>query len=140
MPRGLVRRAVLEALRREGVETGELSVTFVGDDEITKLHRRYLDIAAATDVLSFRLYADGEDPVGDIYVGHAQALRQASEAGADSDEELTRLAVHGTLHVVGYDHPDGSERRESEMYLRQEKALSAVIGRPSATSGAGARR
>ncbi|MCY3808261.1 MAG: rRNA maturation RNase YbeY [Gemmatimonadetes bacterium] len=133
VPRELVRRAVLEALYREGVEAGELSVTFVGDGEISEMHARYLDSHTPTDVLSFRLHGEGEDPLGDVYVGHAQAMRQADEAGVEADEELARLAVHGVLHVLGYEHPEGPERTASEMYARQEGALAAAVDGMAAT-------
>ena len=118
-----VKRAVQETLRREGVSRGELSVTFVDDMRMAELHGLYLGRPEVTDVLSFALHGDGEDPVGDIYVGHAQALRQAADAGAGADEEMARLAVHGVLHVLGYDHPEGPERDDCEMYRVQEDVL-----------------
>ena len=123
VPHDLVERALREALRREGVSSAELSVSFVTDAEIASLHGRYLGREEPTDVLSFALHGDGEDPLGDIYVGHAQALRQAAGAGVAPGEELARLAVHGALHVLGYDHPTGPERQASEMFHKQEKAL-----------------
>ena len=123
VPRERVDRALREILRREGVRRAELSVSFVDDDEISRLHARYLGCAGPTDVISFALHGGDEDPLGDIYVGHAQALRQAAEAGAAPAEELTRLAVHGALHVLGYDHPDGPERQHCEMYRVQEEVL-----------------
>ena len=127
VPRRLVDRALRETLRREGVVRAELSVTFVGDAEIERLHDRYLGRRGATDVLSFALHEAGDDPLGDVYVGHDQALRQAADAGATPAEELTRLAVHGALHVLGHDHPEGSERQDCEMFRRQEEVLSAVV-------------
>lgn len=128
VPRDLLDRALREACRREGVTTAELSVSFVTDGEIASLHRRYLGRDEITDVLSFALHGDGEDPLGDVYVGHAQALRQAAEAEAPPDEELARLTVHGALHVLGYDHPDGPERLASEMFHKQEGIVRAVCG------------
>lgn len=127
VPRELVDRALRETLRREGVRRAELSVSFVDDEEISRLHERHLGRADLTDVISFALHGEDEDPFGDVYVGHPQALRQAAEAGASPDEELTRLAVHGTLHVLGYDHPDGPERRSCEMYRVQEEVLRRVV-------------
>lgn len=123
VPRGRVKRAVRETLRREGVSGGEFSVTFLDDTGMAELHRRYLGCSDATDVLSFALHGTGEDPLGDIYVGHGQALRQAADEGVDAEEEMTRLAVHGALHVLGYDHPRGPERDSCEMYRVQEGVL-----------------
>ncbi|MDE2975243.1 MAG: rRNA maturation RNase YbeY [Gemmatimonadota bacterium] len=131
VPRRRVERAVRETLRREGVSRGELSVTFVDDARMAELNGRYLGSPEATDVLSFSLHGDGEDPVGDVYVGHARALRQAEEEGVGAGEEMTRLAVHGVLHVLGYDHPDGRERERCEMFRVQEDVLRGL-----ATGGA----
>ena len=128
VPRRRVERAVRETIRREGVSRGELSVTFVDDARMTELNGRYLGRPEVTDVLSFALHGNGEDPVGDVYIGHPQALRQAADAGVGGDEEMTRLAVHGVLHVLGYDHPEGPERRKCEMYRLQEDVLRGLAG------------
>ena len=129
VPRGLVDRALRETFRREGVSSAELSVTFVSDTEIARLHGRYLGSPHVTDVLSFALHGDGEEPLGDVYVGHGQAVRQAAEAGAAPEEELARLAVHGALHVLGYDHPEGEGRADCEMFRVQEAVIRRVSGR-----------
>ena len=126
MPRERIRRALGETLRREGRTRAELSVTFVADAEMAGMHERYLGRPGVTDVLSFALHEDGEDPLGDVYVGLAQARRQAADAGAEPEEELVRLAVHGALHVLGYDHPDGPERTASEMFRVQEEVTKAT--------------
>lgn len=116
-------RALRETARREGVARADLSVAYLGDAEIAALHERHLGRAGPTDVLAFALHDDGEDPVGDIYVGHDQALRQAAEAGAEPGEEMVRLAVHGALHVLGHDHPAGPERDECRMFRAQEEIV-----------------
>lgn len=128
-----VERALRETMRHQGVDRAELSVTFLADPEITDLHRRYLNRGVPADVLSFALHEDGEDPVGDIYVGCEQAVRQAAEAGSGSGEELVRLAVHGALHVLGHDHPAGPERLESEMFLAQEAIMKGLEPASSGT-------
>lgn len=127
LPEEAVERAVRAALRAEGHAEGEVSVAFLDDAEITSLNREYLDHDRPTDVISFALHGEGEPPLGDVYVGVEQALRQAEELGVDPREELLRLAVHGTLHVLGYDHPEGEERVESEMFRRQEEILRSVL-------------
>ena len=128
-----IEAAVRHVLRAEGVAEGEVSVALVGDDEITSLNRQWLDHDWATDVISFNLNGPGEPPLGDVYLGVEQAARQAAELGADPGEELLRLAVHGTLHVLGYEHPEGADRADSEMFRRQEALL-----RESLSGGAGA--
>ncbi|HEV2147511.1 MAG TPA: rRNA maturation RNase YbeY [Longimicrobiaceae bacterium] len=122
-----VERAVRATLRAEGHAAAEVSVAFLGDAEITELNREYLGHDRPTDVISFALHGEGEPVLGDVYVGLDQALRQAGELGVDAAEELLRLAVHGTLHVVGHDHPEGEERAGSEMFRRQEEILRELL-------------
>ena len=123
VPTRLVEQALREAARRERIAGARFSVTYLGDAEIAALHERHLGRSDPTDVLSFALHDDGEDPLGDIYVGHDQALRQAAEVGAEPSEEMVRLAVHGALHVLGHDHPSGTERNECEMFRVQEEIV-----------------
>lgn len=116
-------QAAQAALLHEGVRSGELSITLLDDDEMRELNARFLEHDSVTDVIAFPLYADGERPVGDIYIGFPQVDRQAAEHGIDRADELARVTVHGTLHVLGYDHPAGIERLDSEMWRVQETIL-----------------
>ena len=122
-----VEAAVRHVLRAEGVDAGEISVALVGDAEIAALNQRYLQHEGPTDVLSFHLHDRGEPPLGDVYVGVDQAARQAAGFGATAADEVLRLAVHGTLHVLGYDHPAGADRAQSPMFLRQEALLAELL-------------
>ena len=119
-----VERAVKAVLDAEGVAEGELSVAFVSDEEIAALNERFLAHEGPTDVISFPLHLPGGPPLGDIYIGAEQAARQAP---GPVREEILRLAVHGTLHILGYEHPEGAEREGSPMYLRQEELLAAFL-------------
>lgn len=108
----------------------ELSVTLLDDDGIRALNRDYLGHDRPTDVIAFAL--GGADPlVGDVYLGVEQARRQADELGIPVEEELLRLTIHGTLHVLGHDHPEGEERDQSPMFALQERILGALLGRAS---------
>jgi len=128
-----VEAAVRHVLRAEGVDAAEISVALVGDGEIAALNEQYLAHEGPTDVISFHLHDRGEPPLGDVYVGVDQAARQADGFGATAAEEVLRLAVHGTLHVLGYDHPAGADRAESEMFRRQEALLAEFLsGGPGA--------
>lgn len=129
LPLEEVERAVREVLRAEGVGAAELSVILLTDREIAEMNERYLSHEGPTDVISFPLHPEGGAPLGDVYVGAEQAARQAAELGIPAREEVLRLAVHGTLHVLGYDHPEGDGREASEMYRRQEELLAAILGR-----------
>jgi probable rRNA maturation factor len=125
--RRLLTRAARAALRHSRAGDAEISVTLLADAEIAALNAEFLAHDGPTDVLSFPLYAGEEDPVGDIYVGLEQARRQAAANGVALDEELVRLTVHGVLHVLGYDHPDGDARLESEMWAVQEAIVARVM-------------
>lgn len=124
-PQTVMHRAVRMTLEREGVPGGEISVTLLGDEAMRQLNRSYLAKDRPTDVISFSL-GDAELPVGDIYIGVPQARRQAEELGVDLTEELVRLAVHGTLHALGWNHPEGPERVDSPMFRRQEELVRSV--------------
>ncbi|MEX2284622.1 MAG: rRNA maturation RNase YbeY [Gemmatimonadota bacterium] len=121
--------AVREALDQEGVDRAAISITLLSDAEIAQLNHQYLQHEGPTDVLSFPLYEKGEPPVGDIYIGYEQAKRQSSDLAVPLDTELARLAIHGTLHVLGYVHPDDGAREQSEMWQRQEEILRAFLRR-----------
>jgi probable rRNA maturation factor len=118
-----VEAAVRHVLRAEGVASAEISVALVSDAEIAALNQEYLGHEGPTDVICFALHEPGEPPLGDVYVGVEQAVRQASEFAATPADEVLRLAIHGTLHVLGWEHPEGAGRTESEMFARQEELL-----------------
>jgi len=122
-----IRRAALAAADAMDVTEAELSFTLLGDDAIAGLNRRFLSHDGPTDVLSFPLFEKGEMPVGDVYIGVEQAVRQANAHGIPLTEELARLAIHGTLHVLGMDHPDDESRESSEMWIAQERILDLVM-------------
>jgi probable rRNA maturation factor len=126
--RRLLRKAVRAGLRHENVDAGEISVTLLDNAEIADMNASFLQHEGPTDVISFPLYEDDEDVVGDIYIGFDVARRQALATGITLEEELVRLAVHGTLHVLGYDHPEDEERLESEMWEVQERLVGKVLG------------
>ena len=122
----LLRRAVRAALA--DVADAEVSLTLLDDDGIAALNQQWLKHDGPTDVISFPLYEPGESVVGDVYVGFDQVVRQARENDAPVREELARVAIHGTLHVLGYDHPDGRARLRSKMWKRQERIVREVMG------------
>ncbi|MDV2683124.1 rRNA maturation RNase YbeY [Alkalihalophilus lindianensis] len=112
----------------------ELSITFVDEKRIQEINKEYREKDAPTDVISFALNdeVDGEmdlvmegmpNALGDIIISVAHISRQAEEYGHSFDRELGFLAVHGFLHLLGYDHM--SEEDEKAMFSRQEEILSA---------------
>ena len=97
------------------------------DDSIRELNLTYLGKNAPTDVISFALHEGDEPVLGDVYVGYEQAAIQAAEAAISVEEELARLSIHGTLHVLGYDHPDTEARSSSEMFVLQERLVRKLL-------------
>jgi probable rRNA maturation factor len=102
-----------QTLDAEGAGPVELSLSLVSEGEMTELHRRYLDEAGPTDVLSFTM--DEEGLLGDVVICPAVASAQRE----DLEAELRLLLVHGILHLLGYDHQQEAERRA--MWERQER-------------------
>ncbi|MDX2380167.1 MAG: rRNA maturation RNase YbeY [Acidimicrobiia bacterium] len=100
------------AMDVEGV-TGELTLTFVGREEITTLNAEHMGKADPTDVLSFPLDDEPTPGVptllGDIVVSPAIALQQFVDHAGTLDDELALLVIHGVLHVLGHDHADPAE-------------------------------
>lgn len=123
--RGVVERAARATAADRGVEDGELSLTLLDDEAMTTLNRDWLDRDRPTDVLAFALHGPDEPPVGDIYLGIERAAEQAAEQGETPARELARLAVHGTLHVLGFDHPE-ADRESSEMWQVQERIVAGL--------------
>lgn len=124
-----VRRAATATLRAEKVSDAMLSITFVGRAGISRLNRRYLGHEGATDVISFGLERVGKrDAVlGDIYICVEVARENARRQRIAAGEELLRLVVHGTLHILGHDHPTGATRTTSPMWQRQERILARIL-------------
>jgi len=115
-------------LRAEGVRDAVLSLTFVGRRRIRSLNRRYLGRDRETDVIAFALPGAPGPLVGDVYCSPDAAARAARRFGVSAREELRRLVVHGVLHVLGLDHPEGPGRTRGAMWARQEQ----LLGRGSA--------
>jgi probable rRNA maturation factor len=114
--------AVPEVAARLPGGAWELAIRISGERELRRLNRRFLGEDHATDVLSF---PSGERApgayLGDIVISWPAVTRQAGEFGHAEDSELALLAVHGFLHILGWDH--SSAREESEMNRLTLEAL-----------------
>ncbi|MHC5251775.1 rRNA maturation RNase YbeY [Listeria kieliensis] len=117
-------------------EGTEMSVTFMDNAGIREINREYRSKDAATDVISFALEELGEDELpiifeedqlprnlGDIIISTERANEQAAEYGHSFDRELGFLAVHGLLHLLGYDHMEKAD--EEKMFGLQKEVLDA---------------
>ena len=110
-------------------EEAELSVSYVTNEEIQKINRDYRNKDEVTDVISFAM-EDGDDEIdvegaervlGDIIIADDVARNQAAEYGHTNKREYLFLALHGFLHLMGYDHIEKDE--EVEMNRLQDDIL-----------------
>jgi probable rRNA maturation factor len=108
-----------------------VEVTVLDGPRMRRLNRRAMGRRAVTDVIAFALPQPDGTLLGDIYVCPAAARRWLGNGGRERgiDEELVRLAVHGTLHVLGYDHPEGTGRTRSGMWRKQEAYVRRLVTR-----------
>jgi probable rRNA maturation factor len=127
--RARIRDAAVAALKAERAKSAMLSITFVGRATMSQLNHRYLGHHGPTDVISFGLDRIGKRGavVGDVYICAEIARENARRQDLPPGEELLRLVVHGTLHVLGHDHPTGEGRTTSRMWRRQERILARVL-------------
>lgn len=112
----------------------EVDITIVDDEEIHQLNKEYRDVDRPTDVLSFALDEDGGEPellgapeehlLGDIIISAETAARQAEEFGHGLNREIVYLAVHGLLHLLGYDHMEPEDK--VVMRAKEEEALRKI--------------
>ena len=134
--RMLVRRARV-ALAALGHARSELSIALVDDEEIKALNGQWRGKPRPTDVLSFSLiegdFADFRGGLlGDVVISVETAAAQASERRRGLDDELTRLMVHGLLHLVGHDHEGDDEAR---VMAAEERRLRRAIREAEGVAG-----
>lgn len=128
-----IERLLNFAAENENVDdNSEVSVTFVTNERIHEINREYREKDAPTDVISFAMEELGEGEValtgvgiprvlGDIIISVAKAKEQAEDYGHSFIRELGFLAVHGFLHLLGYDHMNDVD--EEKMFTRQKEIL-----------------
>ena len=134
--------AVTATLQDRGVTQGIVTVAVLTDEEVQTLNRDYRGMDSPTDVLSFAAQEAGEDDLlasadlpadlraelaahwGDLAIAYPYTLRQAARYATPIAAELCLLAVHGTLHLLGYDHATPEE--EAEMWAIQDAILAGI--------------
>ncbi len=125
----LIRRAVEAALASEHA-AGDVCVLVTDAEEIQGLNASYRNIDRVTDVLTFPAWEGDaiacppDGYLGDIAVCLERAQEQAEEYGHSLERELAFLAVHGSLHLLGYDHMEPKD--EQEMFAKQTEILNAM--------------
>lgn len=129
-----IREAISDVLSRHDVDVRTtLSLVLMDNEQVRAFNARYRGVDAPTDILSFpadppppevleALEAEGEGPyLGDLFVAYPYTVHQAAEAGHALDDELILLAIHGTLHLLGYDHDNADN--QAQMWAAQSDAL-----------------
>ncbi|HEY0626473.1 MAG TPA: rRNA maturation RNase YbeY [Allosphingosinicella sp.] len=139
----LARDAVISAVRHSDrsdlIDSGldvEVSVKFASDDEVQSLNAGYRSKDKPTNVLSFPMMEpqllesiasahNGEVLLGDVVLAHGVCVSEAAEKNVAVETHASHLVVHGTLHLLGYDHEQGDEEAEA-MEAIERNALAAL--------------
>ena len=132
-----LRAAVVATLRAQAVARGEVTVVITDDATVRELNRHYRGVDAPTDVLSFAAQEEADVApalalppeladaaaayLGDVLIALPYTRRQAAQYGNSLDAELRLLVVHGTLHLLGFDHATAAE--EAAMWAAQDAVL-----------------
>ena len=144
VPEGMeeqLRKVILAALAAQGVDQGcEINVMLTDDGGIRRVNQAMRGVDAATDVLSFPMFDmpagslptpgwsdpdTGLIPLGDMCISLERAQAQAQEYGHSLERELSYLAVHSVLHLLGYDHMDEGPMK-AQMRRREEHILEGL--------------
>ena len=137
----IVQNAVNAILKREGFtseRSASVTVLLTDDARLRQLNRDFAGDDHATDVLSFSIESEMDFPVpiddsdgdtapaiGDIAISIPQTRRQSAEKSVSFERELAMLAIHGTLHLLGYDHATPDEERV--MFGKTDEALEGIF-------------
>jgi probable rRNA maturation factor len=115
-------------LRQHDQPDSSLTIVLAADEAVADLNREFRGVESPTDVLSFPadmpLLPDEPNYLGDVIIAYPYAVAQAQRENQDVTGSLLLLAIHGTLHLLGYDH-DTTARR-AEMWAAQDEALRAL--------------
>ena len=123
-----IKKYVKKCLKEEKVKNASFNIILTTNEEIKKLNTKYRNIEQETDVISFALEDEKQEKfflkervLGDIYISIDKAKSQSKEYGHSLKRELSFLAVHGLLHLLGYDHMKKED--EEIMFKKQEMIL-----------------
>jgi len=123
-----IRRVTQAILKQAGYPTAHMSLSLVGKTRMRSLNRTYRGRDYPTDVLAFPMQHFGNQAdvfLGDVVICLPVAIGQASRFNNTPDQELLRLLIHGTLHLLGYDHEQS--QREATRMQRKERAIFTTL-------------
>ncbi len=134
--RNALEAAAVATLESEGATGYEMTVVVTDDETVRDLNRRYRGVDSPTDVLSFQVEGDSQDRfvsppgfakyLGDVVIAYPFTAAQAEEAGRPVAHDLLLMVIHGTLHLLGYDHAAPEEK--AVMWKKQDDILRRLIG------------
>jgi rRNA maturation RNase YbeY len=117
-----VEQLCISVLTDEGHDSGEVTFIFTDDESLRGLKKQFFDMDVYTDVITFNLEDEGEPLEGEIYISWDRVKENAQILEVNVDEELQRMVVHSSLHLVGYD--DETSDTKAKMTQLEEKYLS----------------
>lgn len=127
----IIKKTIKNLKIKKDINTLEVSVLLVDDKEMKKMNKKYRNVNETTDVLAFPLDSFEEKKkdkmlhlLGDIVINLSCVKKQAIQYGLKFHQELANLAVHGVLHLIGYD--DTNEKNANLMKKKQEQILSEI--------------
>ena len=134
-----LRRAISAAAKPMQLTQSELAIVLTDDAAIREMNRRWRGSDKATNVLSFPAHGlvppgSGPRPLGDVVIAYETMAREAQEQGLPLTHHLTHLAVHGFLHLLGYDHESDTEAETMEQ-LERDILARLDVPDPYATRG-----
>jgi probable rRNA maturation factor len=135
-----VRRAIEETIAVAGIDKGEIGVVLTDDARVRALNRRWRGVDKATNVLSFPAQPGAAATprlLGDLVFAFETLMREAASEGKPASQHLSHLAVHGTLHLLGFDH---EREEEAEAMEERERAILGGLGLVDLHAGARERR
>jgi len=126
-----IRRLLCKIMKYLDCKDKEICLSFVDNNEIREINKRYLNRDYPTNVITFSL-TEGEfgniNPkvLGDIVISVETALQDAGEAGIELNDELEYLMIHGMLHLLNYDHEDTSEDEAEKMEKKEQEVFNML--------------
>ncbi len=124
----IMKKYLKKCLKLEQIKNAEFNVILIDNENIRILNKKYRNIDKETDVISFALedeknekFSSKRRVLGDIYISVDKAISQSKEYGHSLKREISFLAVHGLLHLLGYDHINKED--EKVMFSKQELVL-----------------
>lgn len=126
----IVKKAILAAAGAVSTRRAELAIVLSDDSAVRMLNRQWRGKNAPTNVLSFPAARSGKGRppspyIGDVVIAYQTTAREARAEGKPFGDHLAHLAIHGFLHLVGYDHEDD---READRMERLERRILARLG------------